>query len=412
MSSFDENLARLFYVRNPKVQRILFGVRSVEKVGEEARRLEGKNACIISDESLEKLGLLDKVMNPLRKEGLNIEIFNEVRAEPTTESVRGAANFVRQGKYDVVIGVGGGSCLDTTKLVAGLARNSGDILEYLSLPSSPPAKRFEKKAQPMILIPTTSGTGSEVDSGALVIEKGRKAIAGGDNLFADVALVDPAMTLTLPPMLTAGCGMDALSHLMEGLLSRQVFPPSDALAMEGVRLVSRSLRKAYFNGEDLQARWDMSLAAMLGGWVMCYPWFGGFLGHCVAEIVGPKYKIPHGIACAVALPYWMEFNLPASLERLALIASALGEKVQGLSLREAAAKSVDATVRLVEDIELPTCLKELSVPKEDLPKIAEYIVKESQYWPLYDIPTFNPRKLTAKNITDFLIRMWEGRILQ
>jgi len=153
----------------------------------------------------------------------------------------------------------------------------------------------------------------------------------------------------------------------------------------------------------------MSLASFLGGWVIGFPWVGGpaNIGHCVAEAAGSKYGIPHGIACAIALPYAMEYNLPAIPEKLALIASAMGHDNADLPLRKAASKSVEAVFNLMEEIDLPTCLKEYNVPQKDLKSFAEYIINERQY--LYDLQTMNPRKPKFENIMKLLESMWAGK---
>ena len=174
-------------------------------------------------------------------------------------------------------------------------------------------------------------------------------------------------------------------------------------------LISSNIRTAYYYGKDLEARWNMSLAATLGGWVIGFPWVGGpaNIGHCIAEAMGSKYRIPHGVACGLVLPYIMEFNLPACTKRLAEIAYSMEEVVGGTSTYDIAIESVKAVRRLMQDIELPMSLRELETfPKEDIPDFAKYIVEERQH--LYDLEHYNPRKLTLENTTKLLEKMWEG----
>lgn len=151
-------------------------------------------------------------------------------------------------------------------------------------------------------------------------------------------------------------------------------------------------------------------AATLGGWVIGFPWIGGpaTIGHCISEAVGSRYKIPHGVACAIALPYAMEYNLPSLEEKFASLATIAGENTKDLSTREASFKSIDAVLKLMKDVDLPTSLKKAGVPSEDMKPLAEYIVNERQF--LYDLKTFNPTKPTLENVTELLERMWEGRI--
>lgn len=409
-SSFLENslaTLRINEFQNP--QKMVFGINAVDRVGEEAERLGGSRVFIVSDENIEKAGILTKILKRLEEKELNAKLFKIPALEPTMDSAREVANFVRQEKYDMIIGVGGGSCLDSAKLAAMAATNPRDVWEYCAKVEGD-VKEVENKTLPKILIPTTSGTGSEASNTLVIIEQEYKTWITDNKLLADVAIVDPALTLTLPPRMTAGSGMDALSHAVEALMSARANPISDALSLEAVSLVLDNLRRAYHHGKDLEARLNMSLAATLGGWVIGFPWVAGpaTIGHCISEAIGSKYKIPHGVACAIALPYAIQYNLPLLVDKLARVTNAIGEVTTGLTKREAAFKFVETTLNLMEDIDLPISLKEEGIPKKDLKPLAEYIVNERQY--LYDLPTYNPRRLNLKNVTQLLEKMWEGRV--
>jgi alcohol dehydrogenase class IV len=324
------------------------------------------------------------------------------------DTARSVVAAVREHKYDLVIGVGGGSCMDLAKLAATMAENPGDVSDYCARVKGE-VKKLEQKTLPKILVPTTSGTGSECSNTLVVIDEDYKTWITDNKLLANVAIIDPTLALTMPPRVTAGTGMDALSHSIEGLLSRMSNPISDALAFQAVKMISGNLRTAYNYGKDLEARWNMSLAASLGGWVIGFPWVGGpaNLGHCIAEAIGSKYRIPHGVACGLVLPYTMEFNLPACTKRLAEIANVMDEDVSGGSIHDDAIESVKAVRRLMRDVELPTSLKEIGTfPKEDIQDFARYLVEERQY--MYDLEHYNPRRLTLENITELLEIMWKG----
>jgi alcohol dehydrogenase class IV len=409
VSILKENLAimRINEFQNP--QKMVFGVGAAEKVGEEAKRLGAGKVFVVSDENIEKVGILSNILKSLREKGLDVKLHKLSAAEPTMASANTVVNAVRLENYDVVVGVGGGSCLDSAKIAATMATNSGEAWEYCARVKGE-IKEVKNKTLPKILIPTTSGTGSESSNTLVIIEKEYKTWITDNKILAEVAIVDPTLTLTLPAKMTAGTGTDALSHVVEALMSFQANPISDALSFEAVRLIFKSLRKAYHHGEDIEARWDMSLAATLGGWVIGFPWIGGpaTIGHCISEAVGSKYKIPHGVACGIALPYAMEYNFPLLIDKLTNVAITMGEETTGLTKRDASFKSIEATLKLMEDIDMPISLKEVGVPKEDLKSLAEYIVNERQY--LYDLGTFNPRKLTSQNVKQLLEKMWEGRI--
>jgi alcohol dehydrogenase class IV len=403
----DPEITKLIEFQNP--QRIVFGVGASGKVGEEAKRLGGGKILLISDDNIEKTGILDNILKSIRQNGLDISLHKIPAAEPTMENAREVANASRAQKCDMVIGVGGGSCLDSAKVAALMATNPGDPQEYCVHVGVTP-KEVKSKTLPKILIPTTAGTGSEASNTLVIIEKQYKTWITDNRILAETAIIDPTLCRGLPPKTTAGTGMDALSHVVEGLMSAQANPISDSLSTAAAKLVFENLRRAFEHGEDLKARRNMSLAATIGGWVIGFPWVGGpaTIGHCISEAVGSRYKIPHGVACAIALPYAMEYNLPLLEEKLASLAAVAGEDTTGLSRRQASFKSIDAVMKLMKHVNLPTSLKEVGVPSIDLKPLAEYIVNERQF--LYDLQTFNPTKPTLENVTDLLEKMWEGRI--
>ncbi|MEM1515468.1 MAG: iron-containing alcohol dehydrogenase [Candidatus Bathyarchaeia archaeon] len=398
--------ARVSYFEN--VKRIIYGAGSYKAVGSEAKRL-GRNgtALLVTDKGVTKAGLAEKVREVVEKEGLRVDVYDELSAEPTLESARKITEVVRGAKYSVIIGVGGGTVMDSAKVAAVMATNLGDVSNYLAYTED----RVKEKPLPKILIPTTAGTGSEVSMYAVIVdEKGVKNFITSPSVLADVAIVDPLMTITCPPRQTAASGMDALAHSMENILSLGFTPLSDMYGLQSISLIAANLRTAYYWGDNLRARYNMSLAALLGGLAMGATPAGANIGHCISEAIGPIYKIPHGIACAIVTPYMMEYNLPACIERLAMVASYMGLDVHGLPLRKAAIEAIKFVKELVEDLELPISLKDVGVPKEDIPKIADYIMEERQHY--YYLQTYNPRKPTKENITELLEKMYEGRILE
>ncbi len=406
LKAFEQNLPLARISEYQGAKKVIFGVGAVEdRVGTEVKRF-GKKVGLITDKGVRKAGLADKVADLLKKEGLIVDIYDEIAAEPTSDSLKKAVNFGRGGNYDVIVGVGGGAVMDTAKMVAVGLTNPGDIMTYVN----PSQDMIQVPPKPKILIPTTSGTGSEVSPYSVIIEGMYKTWAASPSLYAEVAIVDPLMVMTCPPKQTAGSAMDALSHNIEALISTYSNPISDSQALEATRLIFTYARRAYHDGKDLEARWGMACAAMLGGIVIGYPWIGGpaILGHCIAEAAGPRWNIPHGAACGLVLPYILEFNLPACVEKIARIAHVAGLDVYGLSPREAANAVICEIVNLLRDMELPISLKEWGVPKKELPEFAEYIVNERQY--IYGLPTFNPRKLTKENTLALMERMYEGII--
>ncbi|HUK50964.1 MAG TPA: iron-containing alcohol dehydrogenase [Terriglobales bacterium] len=400
------NVARVAMFDQPK--RIIFATGAAEQyLGSEAVRLAGKRTLVVTDKGVKKAGMADTVVDLIKKEHLEVTLYDNIAAEPTADSVRAAVQFGREGKYDVVVGIGGGAVLDTAKMTAICLTNPEDVMTYVD----PTQDKTNAPSKPKILIPTTSGTGSETSNCAVVIEGLYKTWIATSNVFADVAIVDPNMVISCPPRQTAGSAMDALSHNVEGLIDREANPISDAQALEGTKLVFNYATRAYHAGDDLEARWNMAAAATLGGMVIAYPWIGGpaILGHCIAEALGPRWGVPHGAACGVVLPYILKFNMASSgcMEKLAYVAKqVLGDDVHGLSQRDAADVFIQATMTLMEDMELPTNLKEWKVPSNELDEFAEYVVKDRQF--VYGLPRFNPRKLTNENTKELMHNMYDG----
>lgn len=406
--SFNPPLSRLSLVFD-QPRRIIFGPNSVNQAGSEASRLGGKSALLLTDENVERAGLSGRVQEAIEKSSIGVNVYDRISFEPTMDSVQKAVQAARDAKtYDLVVGVGGGSVLDTAKMVANMLSNPGDPAHYLT----PTEDRFAKPSVPKILIPTTAGTGSEVSNYSVVIERETmyKTWAASSNLFADVAIVDPALMVSCPPKVTAGCSFDVAGHNIEGLISAESTPISDGLATEAVKLLFRHARRAYNKPDDIESRSGMAMASMLGGAVIAFPWIGGpaILGHCLAEAFGPKYGIAHGVAVGLALPYILDFNMPACRDKIVSFAPALGIESHGDAAKAVAEKVPQALLELMRDVDLPTTLKQVSFPKGDLESFAEYIFKQRQH--VYGLPRYNPRRLTLENTTKLLHDMYEGAL--
>ena len=375
-------------------KRVVFGDRVEEKIGAEAKGLGAKKAFIVTDETIEKTGLLEKVETPL-KEVVEVDIFDRVESEPTLKAAEAIAMAARAAKYDLVVGVGGGSVLDMAKVASAAVANPGQVVsDFFG------ANKIANPSVPKMLIPTTAGTGAEATPYALIIvEEKKKAIASSYNL-ADVVLISPSFTASMPPEITASTGMDALSHAVEALLSLGANPLTDSFALEAIRKISDNLEEAFAHGNNLEARLKMSIAAMLAG--MAFGNAGVIVGHAAAHNIGARYNISHAKASALALPYVMEYNTPAAEEKLAKVARELGEDISGLSDEEAASKAVARVKKMLEALKLPTRLADLDVPEKDLPDLADAIMKEKGYL------ARNPRKVEHGDAVKMVERMWSG----
>ena len=292
-----------------------------------------------------------------------------------------------------------------------MAVTPGNLEEYL-LPSEKPVAG----ALPKIMMPTTSGTGSECSAALVVIvpdkEQGKvKTFMMGEHCFADVAVVDPSLVVGCPPRITAGSGMNAMAHTAEGVICLHANPFSDALALKAVALVVQNLGTAVKQGNNLEARWNMSWAASMGGMACTFPWIGGpaTLAHVVSEAISAKYGFPHGESCGILLPFTFWFNLPDpyAQAKLAKIAEAMGEDIAGLDGKRAAEKAVTATFNLLEDVGLPSSMKEYNIPKNDIPSLTDFVLDRAEN--LYGMADFMPVKANSANVKKFLEKTLEGR---
>ena len=391
--------------------RVNFGIGAADKVGELAKEVAKNTKCIIiTDKLLRKIGLIERPKKSLENAGFTVDVYESEAKEPELEEVKKVISVIKEKDYGLVVGIGGGAVMDKAKIAAVMSETSGKLEEYVC-----PSTKCLTGSIPKILIPTTSGTGSECSNTAVVIVPDKigsiKTWITGDAVLADAAVIDPSLTLGLPPRVTAGSGVDALSHTAEAVLSLQANPFSDALSLKAVELVSQNLRTAYHQGDNLEARWNMSLASSIGGTIISYPWVAGpaVLCHAASEGISAKYGIPHGEACGVLLPYVYWYNLPDAYARKKLIkiAEAMGEDVFGLDIKEAAQKAVTSTFDLLEDVDLPVSLEAYNIPEKDIPAISEYILNRAEE--MYSMSQYNPRKATLENIKEFFGKALKGR---
>ncbi len=392
--------------------KMLFGMNTIEKSGEVAQEIaKNKSAIVITDKALYDLGLINKLLDSLKSHGFEVDVYAPEAIEPTLDQVHKVIEETSKKDYGLIVGIGGGSSLDRAKMAACFAGRQEKIDDYLA-----PSTRALPPSKPKILIPTTSGTGSEVSNTAVVIVPQEyigtaKTWITGDPVLAEYAVIDPSLMINLPPRVTANTGFDALSHCAEGVISKQANPFSDALALQGIKLMAENIRAAYHEGTNLEARWNMAMSATLGGIVISFPWVAGpaTLGHAASEGISPKYNIPHGAACGVLLPYVYWFNLPSDYgkKKLALIAEAMGVDTSHMSTERAAQAAILATFDLMEDVDMPTDLKSYGMKKEDIPMVSKYILERAEK--MYSMSAYNPRRATLKNLEEFFEVAYEGR---
>jgi len=288
--------------------RILFERDGIDRVGELAAGLGRRAALLRGGDHLDHFGAAHRLEASCAEHGIAL-VPERISGEPTVKQVDAAVARARAAGCDLVIGLGGGSALDAAKAVAGLLTNPGCALDYLEVVGS--GKPITQPAAPVIAIPTTAGTGTEVTRNAVLtcVEQGVKASLRSPHLLPRVALVDPALTHSVPPGVTASTGLDALTQLIEPYVSARAQPLTDALALAGIRAVARSLRRAVLDGTDAGARDDMALASLMGGLCLANAGLGAV--HGLAAPLGATIPVPHGVACAALLPHVMAANVAA-----------------------------------------------------------------------------------------------------
>ena len=346
-----------------------FGWGEAENVAGHVKDLKGSKVLIVTDEGCRKVGLLEGVIASLEGEGISFEVFDGVQPNPTDDNVMEGLRVYRETGCDTVIAVGGGSPMDAAKGVILMANHPGCLEEYYS--GAVPRRPVTDDIPPFIAVPTTSGTGSETSRGGIITDTGenRKRVIGGRHLLPKVAVLDPSLTVSMPPRLTAHTGLDALSHNLEALVVDMYAPLADAFAWQGIRLVAESLVKAFDDGGDRRAREDMMMASTMGSLA-----FSKGLGvvHSIAHQLSPQTGVPHGAACGIMLPHAIRFNLaegPAK-ERAAIkyaeVARIFGASSEGMVAIEFAGEAADVAHKLLLRLEVEPRLSVWGVTEEDI----------------------------------------------
>ena len=346
---------------------------------------------ILTGRHVAKSGIIEKITASLAEAGMDYRIFAEAVPEPAVEDIDRIAELLRTSGADVVLAVGGGSPIDTAKAVCMLMTHEGSCRDYLFGGS----KTVTKPGMPLIAIPTTAGSGSEMTAAAVIADKQRnvKLSITSPYLIPKIAVIDPELQTGMPPFITATTGMDALTHAIESYVSKRENPVADLFALKAIKLIAGSIRRAAADGNDIQARADMALASTLAG----VAFMNGGLGvvHGISQTMGAIAHVAHGEANALLLPYCIKKNAPACPEKFRDIAQALGEDVSALSAEEAAKLAAKAAFQLAKDLNIPIKLKEVGVTREMFGTIVEGTMA-------YRMLAINPMKITEQDVLDIL----------
>jgi alcohol dehydrogenase class IV len=412
--------------------KVKFGFGVTSEVGYDlkvAGTLKGvkvNRALIVTDKRLVDLGLAEKVKGYIEEEGIKVDIFDGTHIEPTDESVMQAVEFAKGKQYDGYVGLGGGSSIDTAKMINLLLTHGGELLDYVAPPQGK-GKPLPGPVKPMIALPTTAGTGSETSPAAVLDVLALKLKTGisHDFLRPDFGVVDPLNTVSMPPMVTASTGLDVLTHAMESFTNRPynarpkpehpskrpVYvgsnPISDFWALKAIELCGKYLRRAVALGTDLEARFNMSLAATLAG--VGFTTAGVHIPHSAAYPIGARVRdyrppdypseepiIPHGIAVSLTAPAVFKRTAASNPEKHLLMAKYLGVNVEGVSPNQAGEVIADALKSLMRDIKFPNGLQAVGYTEKDIPELAEGTLK------IRRLLEHSPIPATKETITEIL----------
>jgi len=366
------------------ISRIVYGHGVIDTLGDEVRRLGCKHAIIMTDNGLTKNDLQEPLLAALRKSNIKADVFDDVELDPSPASIEKSAELIVRAKADIIVGFGGGSALDSAKAAALLAQHGGPLERFFGMHLVP------APCLPTILIPTTAGTGSEMTSISVLCDKATNSKKGivSDYLYAKTVLLDPDLTLKLPPYYTAITGLDALVHAMESFVNTNASPFTDGLNLQAMRLIVDNIRLAYANGTNRAARAAMLYAAAISG--MGFSNTQNGVIHALGMAVPASYRLPHGLLMAAIAPMGIAFNAMASPEKYAIVAELLGCAPCGASTLEKAKAASRGFTALLHDLNITPGLAAYGVKKDDISGIAERAAATKR------LMDGNPRQATAK----------------
>ncbi len=377
--------------------QIEFGEGAIANLAEHVTTCGSRKPFIVSDTGIQNAGILSQATAPLGAANIPYVSYIDIEPNPTDISITQGVEVYQEEKCDVVIAVGGGSVMDAAKAIRLLTTHTPPLEPYYV--DSDRANKIRINMPPLICVPTTAGTGSEVSQGAIITDTSlqttdrwrKRAIITRFNM-SNLALLDPVLTVGMPKPLTAATGMDAITHGIEAYAATKYHPISEGVALQAVKMLGANIRTAYHQGDDLKARGEMLLASCMGAFA-----FQKGLGavHSIAHQLSTDAPIPHGVANAILLPPVMEFNLPHVIDKYADIAVALGVNVEGMSKGEAACAAIDEIRSLNEELKMPTGLGAAGLDRDKLPKLAADSMLDHCH-------KFNPRLCTEQDMLHLL----------
>jgi alcohol dehydrogenase len=348
--------------------RIRYGAGVARELGSELEAIGAKKVMVVTDSGIVKSGIVDRILRDIEKAGIGYTVYDRIEPNPKDYNVEDAARIASGEQVDCIVALGGGSPIDAAKGICVLAVHGGKARDYEG------KGKIKGKCLPLITIPTTAGTGSEVTFSSVITDTAEnfKFTIKSPSIAAKVALVDPQLTLTVPPSITASTGIDALTHAIEGYTATVTEPIAEALGLYATELIAANIKQAVHNGSNLEARSGMMLGSLIAG--LCFSHSDVGSVHCMAEALGGMYDAPHGLCNSILLPYVMEYNLPETTYKYARVAKAMGIDID--DDRQAAEACIERIKEISADIGLPG-FRSLGVKEEDLDTLADMAAKNN-----------------------------------
>jgi alcohol dehydrogenase class IV len=383
----DKTMSFNFYLPT----RIRFGWGFSKKITEELLNFGSKRILLVTDKNLSKGSVISNILNSLKE--YSVDVYDDVVPEPDIDVAEDIAERTRKGGYDTVIGIGGGSSIDMAKIASVAPTNPGKIASYVG------NNLFKNKGIHSVMLPTTSGTGAELTVTSMVTVSGHKQWINSSNLLPELAIIDPELTLSMPPAVTASTGLDALCHNTESFFSSLSSPLTDAVAAKGISLIVENIERAYSNGDDRVARTKMSVGSMLGGIAlqarMVY-------GHSIGYTVATKYRLPHGISCGIPLPYIIHTYSKACANKMKELAQAYDVEYDPDPLKTGT-KIAEKVLQILSKMKVPHSFKELGVSRDELRVLAKECLD------LYGRPN-SILVFDFESMLELYQKIWEGSI--
>ena len=365
---------------------VIYGEGAIKNLPDVIKSLGGKRLLLVLDKHLSKSRIAEEIYQTLKENSLDFVIFDDIEGEPSTETGDECAKLGKKEGCDIVCGIGGGSTLDTAKAAAVIITNGGSVRDYQGLDKVP------GPGLPKIMVPTTAGTGSEVTFTAVFIRKDEKKKGGINSkyLYPEAAILDPLLTLSVPPSITASTGLDALCHAIESFISKKANFLTEAVSLSAIKLIWENLPSVYENVSDVKKRAGMLYGSFLAGVGLANA--GVTAVHSISYPLGGVFGVPHGVGNGLLLPYVLEFDLPEVAEKINWVCEYVGgNTLKGNNELESAIRFIEETKKLLKRFNIPR-LKELGISKDVFPALAEDAMKVAV--PIEN----NPKPITVEDI--------------